>query len=153
MNDLDFTSLTSIILDQQLLLVITDGSVAWLMTVDVHLEPVENPVARQLVGVQERMKTTSSVAEEASVKSREFLEFSKGVVLHDSDVKLEGSWVVRTVEVAEISLDNLSQSKVGLDFNPEVWIPGLDIIVSDIEKKIADLEKLLDDIDGHLQGI
>lgn len=143
--------MTSIILDQHLLLVISDGSVAWLMTVDVHLEPVENPVARQLSGVLEHMETTASAARSASVKSREFLEFSKGVVLHNSDIKLEGSWVVGTVEVPEIPLGNLNQSKV--DFNPKMWIPGLDTIVNGIEKNMADLERLLDDIDGRLQGI
>lgn len=143
--------MTSIILDQHLLLVISDGSVAWLMTVDVHLEPVENPVARQLSGVLEHMETTASAARSASVKSREFLEFSKGVVLHNSDIKLEGSWVVGTVEVPEIPLGNLNESKV--DFNPKMWIPGLDTIVNGIEKNMADLERLLDDIDGRLQGI
>lgn len=143
--------MTSIILDQHLLLVISDGSVAWLMTVDVHLEPVENPVARQLSGVLEHMETTASAARSASVKSREFLEFSKGVVLHSSDIKLEGSWVVGTVEVPEIPLGNLNESKV--DFNPKMWIPGLDTIVNGIEKNMADLERLLDDIDGRLQGI
>lgn len=151
MDNLDFSSVTSIILDQHLLLVISDGSVAWLMTVDVHLEPVENPVARQLSGVLEHMETTASAARSASVKSREFLEFSKGVVLHSSDIKLEGSWVVGTVEVPEIPLGNLNQSKV--DFNPKMWIPGLDTIVNGIEKNMADLERLLDDIDGRLQGI
>lgn len=151
MDNLDFSSVTSIILDQHLLLVISDGSVAWLMTVDVHLEPVENPVARQLSGVLEHMETTASAARSASVKSREFLEFSKGVVLHNSDIKLEGSWVVGTVEVPEIPLGNLNQSKV--DFNPKMWIPGLDTIVNGIEKNMADLERLLDDIDGRLQGI
>lgn len=150
MDNLDFSSVTSIILDQHLLLVISDGSVAWLMTVDVHLEPVENPVARQLNGVLEHMETTASAARSASVKSREFLEFSKGVVLHNSDIKLEGSWVVGTVEVPEIPLVNLNQSKV--DFNPKMWIPGLDTIVNGIEKNMADLERLLDDIDGRLQG-
>lgn len=143
--------MTSIILDQHLLLVISDGSVAWLMTVDVHLEPVENPVARQLSGVLEHMETTASAARSASVKSREFLEFSKGVVLHNSDIKLEGSWVVGTVKVPEIPLGNLNESKV--DFNPKMWIPGLDTIVNGIEKNMADLERLLDDIDGRLQGI
>lgn len=151
MDNLDFSSVTSIILDQHLLLVISDGSVAWLMTVDVHLEPVENPVARQLSGVLEHMETTASAARSASVKSREFLEFSKGVVLHNSDIKLEGSWVVGTVEVPEIPLGNLNESKV--DFNPKMWIPGLDTIVNGIEKNMADLERLLDDIDGRLQGI
>lgn len=151
MDNLDFSSVTSIILDQHLLLVISDGSVAWLMTVDVHLEPVENPVARQLSGVLEHMETTASAARSASVKSREFLEFSKGVVLHSSDIKLEGSWVVGTVEVPEIPLGNLNESKV--DFNPKMWIPGLDTIVNGIEKNMADLERLLDDIDGRLQGI
>lgn len=150
MENLDFSSLTSIILDQQLLLVISDGSVAWLLTVDVHLESVENPVARQLVGVQERIDATTSAAQKASTKSREFLEFSKGIVLYDSDVRLEGSWKVGTIDVPEVTMETLNQSKV--DFNTESWIPGLDVIVDDLQKKMNELERLLDDIDGRLQG-
>ena len=150
MENLDFSSLTSIILDQQLLLVISDGSVAWLLTVDVHLESVENPVARQLVGVQERIDATTSAAQKASTKSREFLEFSKGIVLYDSDVRLEGSWKVGTIDVPEVTMETLNQSKV--DFNSVSWIPGLDVIVDDLQKKMNELERLLDDIDDRLQG-
>jgi hypothetical protein len=149
-DNLDFSSLTSMILDQQLLLVISEGSVGWIFTVDVHLEPVENPVARQLLGVQGRIDATTSAAEKAGAKSREFLEFSKGIVLYDSDVKLKGSWKVRTIEVPEVALEAINQTEV--DFNPESWIPGLDVIVGDIQKKMTELERLLDDIDGRLQG-
>ena len=150
MENLDFSSLTSIILDQQLLLVISEGSVAWILTVDVHLEPVENPVARQLLRVQERIDATTSEADKAGAKSRELIEFSKGVVFYDSDIKLKGSWKVGTIEVPEVTLEKTNQAEV--DFNPESWIPGLDVIVDDIQKKMTELEKLLDDIDVRLQG-
>ena len=42
------------------------------------------------------------------------------------------------------------QSKV--DFNSVSWIPGLDVIVDDLQKKMNELERLLDDIDDRLQG-
>jgi hypothetical protein len=151
MENFDLSSLTSIIFDQKLLLIVSDASVAWLLTVDVHLEPVENPVARQLVVVQERIDATTSAAQKAGAKSREFLEFSKGIVLYDSDVKLEGSWKVETIEVPEVTIEKLNQSKI--DFNPESWIPGLDVVVDEIQRKMSELEKLLNDIDDRLQGI
>lgn len=148
---LNFSSLTSVVLDQQLLIVVPTSSKAWLMTVDVHLEPMENPVARQLVGVQERLEVTAAAAGNANVRSKEFLEFSKGIVLYDSDVKLDGSWKTGTINVPEVLLENLDQSNI--DFNKEIWIPGLDVIVDDIQKKVAELERMLDDIDNRLQGI
>lgn len=111
---------------------------------------VENTVARQLVGVQERIDATTSAAQKASTKSREFLEFSKGIVLYDSDVRLEGSLKVGTIDVHEVAMETLNQSKV--DLNPESWIPGLDVIVDDMQKKMNELERWLDDIDGRLQG-
>ena len=144
-------SLTSIALDNQLFLVLSDrSSQTWLLSVNVHLESVENPVARQLVGVQTRMEATASAVQNFADRSREFNEFSKGIVLYDSDVNVEGSWKIGTIEVPEVTLDRLGQTEV--DFNPEVWIPGLDVIVDDIQKKVIELERLLDNIDNRLQG-
>lgn len=152
MGDLDLTSLTSVIINKQLLMVVSDqSSQTWLLAVNVHLDSVENPIARQLLEVKERMEATASAVENVAARSREYDEFAKGIVLYNSDVKVEGSWKIRTIEVPEVTLERLNQTKV--DFNPEVWIPGLDVIVDDIQKKMAELERLLNHIDDRLQGI
>ena len=96
------------------------------------------------------MEATASAVQNFADRSREFNEFSKGIVLYNSDVNVEGSWKIGTIEVPEVTLDRLGQTEV--DFNPEVWIPGLDVIVDDIQKKVIELERLLDNIDNRLQG-
>lgn len=150
-SDLNVSLLASFVVDQQLLIVVPMNSKVWVIAVDVHLELLENPVARQLVRVQEHIEATLAAAQKVNARSNEFLEYSKGIVLYESDVKLEGSWKTGTVSVPEVLLENFNKTQV--DFNPEIWIPGLDGIVEDIQKETAELQQMLDDIDSRLQGI
>lgn len=145
----DLKALSSVVLDDRLLLVASNGLSSWLLTVNVHFDPVKNPIVEEILSVQEHMERTTSVAKKVNTRSQEILEFSKGIVLRDSDVKFKGSWKAGKIEVPEISLESLNQK---VDFNPEFWIPGLDTIVNDIQKRISELESLLNVVTSRLKG-
>lgn len=147
-ENLDFSSLSSIIFDQKLILIVPIKSQALLITVDVYLEPMENPAARQLVDAQKRINATALAADEVRARSEEFVKFSEGIVLYENDVRIEGSWNIGAINVPEVQVKNLANSKV--EFGP-LWIPGLEI-VNDIQKQVTELERLLEAIEIRLEG-
>lgn len=149
-EDLDISSIGSTVLNGQLLSIVPLQLRSLFILLNVHLDPVSNPVLAQHSQVHERVEATASAAQQFRDRTSEFYEFSKGIVFYDSDVKLEGSWTIETVQVPEISLDNISQNNV--DFNQEFWIPGLDVIVDDIQARMVELEQMINRIDRYLQG-
>lgn len=149
-ENLDIGSIASIVSDGKLLFIIPLQSQSLLVVLNVHLEPVANPVLAQFSHLHDQVEATATAAQGFRDRSHEFYEFSKGIVLYDSDVKLEGSWDINTIQVPEVTLGDLSQKKV--EFNPELWIPGLDVIVDDIERRMFELEQMIDGIDRYLQG-
>lgn len=147
----DLSYSTSLHLENTLVMFLPNDRHTWMVKMRVSLMPVESPVLRELLDTEKRLEAAASSANSIEERSRDLEEFAKGILLYGSDVKLEGSWNVGVLEVPSLELDILNADQV--HFNEEVWIPGLDTIMTDLEKKITELEKSIAQINDQLQGI
>jgi hypothetical protein len=145
---LDLWPLTSIVMNQRAMLLVAKNNRILLLDMEASLQPVTNPMGEQLRHVREHLEDLTNSAQEIEARSQDFTEFSKGIILYGSDVRLEGSWSVEAVAVPSMQLENVDD----VDFNPDVWIPGFDLIVQDLQQKKEELELLISGIDQRLQG-
>lgn len=148
--DLDASVPTSISQDQGISLILPNKGNALLVTIHSHLQPVASPVVEQLARVQARVDASKAAASAIEARSKDLAGFAEGIVLYDSDVRLEGSWKVGTLEVPSVPVEKLDNR---VEFNQDVWIPGLDTVVDDITEKVQVLEQLIADIENRLKGI
>ena len=147
----ELKSSSSLYLNDTLVISLPNDRYLWLVKVEVRMRPVESPILRERLATQKRIEVAASSARAIENRSREFSEFSKGIVLYGSDVQLEGTWNVGTVVVPSLEIDDLKADQV--NFNENVWIPGLDTIVTDLEKKMAELEDSIIELKRRLKGI
>lgn len=145
---LDLWPLTTMVMNNRAMLQVVKDRQILLLDLEVSLQPVISPMAGQLKYVRESLEDFTDSAREIEARSLDFTEFSKGIILYDSDVRLNGSWDVEVVVVPSMSVGNVEK----VDFNPEVWIPGLDITLQSLQKEKEELEAIISGIDQGLQG-
>lgn len=146
----DLKSSTSLQLDNTLVVFFPNDRHAWMVNIFVHMKSLENPVLREMLDTQSRNEKAAASASAIEERSRDFEEFSKGILLYGSDVKVEGSWNVETLQAPLLEISSLNENQV--HFNRDVWTPGLDTIVADLEKKMGELEISVADIEWKLKG-
>lgn len=144
-------SSSSLHLDNTLVIFLPNDRHLWLVKIEVRMKPVESPVLRQLLDTQKRIEAAVSSASAIEEKSRDFLEFAKGILLYGSDVKLQGSWNVGTIVAPSLEIDDLKTDQI--HFNEEVWIPGLDTTVMKLEESMEELENSIAGMKRKLKGM
>ena len=140
---------TSISQDHQISLIIPNDGNALLLNIDAQLQPIPSPVIEQLAKIHDRLEASATAARAIDDRSNEFVEFAKGIVLYDTDVHLGGSWKAEALIVPSIPVESIDER---VQFNQNIWIPGMDVIVDDLDKKMAELESLITAVENRLNG-
>lgn len=149
LGNLDLSSSVSFKRDHQVTwLLPIDGSVV-LINIEAHLQTVPSPVIEQLSKIQEKVESSESTARDMKARSKSFSKVVDGIVLYDTDVRIEGSWKVETLVAPSVPVPNSDP----VDFNRDIWMNGLDTIVQYLNRRVDELEKLIGDIENRLESI
>ena len=125
-----------------------------MITLGAHLEPVESPVLQQKHKVQQRVEQYEDKLKDIRNRSTQFESILPNLILHESDVRLNGtSWKTGTLHVTKLTVPKEeSKSSGNIEFNREDWQPLISVTIDHVRNQVDQLERLIDSIEKRMAG-